>query len=116
MLPEIPQCSLSPAELLGNLFPGSYRGVETLSDVALAQPLLQSLTLAGIFEIREGFCKEVAAKVCVRARWQRHSHTLVPFRGELGENPSEVGQVLANKEGRVPHGTCWGGTGLAAQT
>lgn len=99
-------------ELLGHLFPGSYAGFGN-SDMALAQPVLQSLTLAGVFEIREGFCKEIAAKICVSARWQRHSHTLVTFKWELGENSSEVGQTLANKGGKVLHGTCWGGTELA---
>lgn len=106
---ELRNAARGPTVVTGSLwsswdisFPGVTRGLVTLSDTALAQPVLQSVTLAGIFEIREGFCKEIAAKICVRACWRRHSHTPVTFEWELGENSSEVGQMLANKGGRVP--------------
>lgn len=79
-------------------FSGVTRGLATLSNVALAQPMLQTLTLEGLFGIREGFCKGIAAKICVRACWWRHSHTLVTFKWELGKNYQKLGKCWQIKE------------------
>lgn len=50
-------------------------------------------------DIREGFCKGVAAKIsCVRARWQRHSHTLVTFKWELGKIYQKLGKCWLVRE------------------
>lgn len=80
-------------------FPGVTGGLATLSDVALEQAMLQTLTLAGIFGIREGFCKGVAAKIsCVRACWQKRSHTLVTFEWELGKIYQKLGRCWLIRE------------------
>lgn len=81
------------------IFPGVTRALATLSDVALAQPELQTLTLAGLFGIREGFCKGIAAEIaCVRARWWGHSHTLVTFEWELGKICGKLGRCWLLRE------------------
>lgn len=64
---------------------------------------LQTVTLAGLFGIREGFCKGIAAEIsCVRARWLRHCHTLVIFQGELGKIYGKLGKCWVIREEKCP--------------
>lgn len=84
----------------GNLFLRNYPGFGNTQQRGSCTAHAASSDPGWAFQgIREGFCKGVAAKIsCVRARWQRHSRTLVTFKWELGKIYQKLGKCWLIRE------------------